>query len=168
MSTSILDSCFVNSAAVLPVSTDDVHHNIRTTISIHAYNLRSIPHALGIQALKMSETDPLLPKGASAPEISGYGFSRPSKVQYQTQSKVLDRDENVEDEDNSPTSTGFEGFSPLRTLIVLFTIVVGLAMLITLLVPGTIDGPNDKPKDDTLTVRARVEKILSENPLIGV
>ena len=116
----------------------------------------------------MSETDPLLPKGASAPEISGYGFSRPSKVQYQTQSEVLDRDENVEDEDNSPTSTGFEGFSPLRTLIVLFTIVVGLAMLITLLVPGTINGPGEKPKDDTLTVRARVEKILSENPLIGI
>lgn len=108
----------------------------------------------------MSETDPLLPKEASTPEISGCGFSRSSKVQYQ--------DEDVEDNDNSPTSTGFEGFSPLRTLIVLFTIVVGLAIFITLFVSGTIDGPGDKPKDDTLTVRARMEKILSENPLIGV
>ena len=116
----------------------------------------------------MSETDPLLPKEASSPEISGYGFSRSSKVQYQTQSEVLNQDEDVEGNDNSPTSTGFEGFSPLRTLIVLFTIVVGLAIFITLFVPGTIDGPGDKPKDDTLTVRARMEKILSENPLIGV
>lgn len=116
----------------------------------------------------MSETDPLLPKGASAPEISGYGFSKPSQVNHQKQGEVVDWDEDIDDRDNSPPTSTFEGLSPLRTLIVLFTIVVGLAILITLLMPGTPYVPGKKPGDVTLKIRARVDKILSENPLIGL
>ena len=112
---------------------------------------------------KMSETDPLLPKGSSAPEITGYGFS---KSQYQTQNEVVDPDKNVEDDEEQSTP-GYEGFSPFRTLVVLFTIVVGCAVFITLLFPGAFRTPSDEPVDDTMTIRARVEKILSENPLIG-
>jgi hypothetical protein len=115
----------------------------------------------------MSETDPLLPKGASAPEISGYGFSKASQVHHQNQSEVVDWDEDIDDIDNTPPSSTFEGYSPLRTLIILFTIVVGLAIFITLLMPGTPDVPGKKPGDDTLRISARVDKILSENPLIG-
>ena len=112
---------------------------------------------------KMSETDPLLPKGSSAPEITGYGFS---KSQYQTQNEVVDPDKNVED-DEGQSNPSYEGFSPLRTLVVLFTVVVGCAIFITLLFPGAFRTPSDKPVDDTVTIRARVKKILSENPLIG-
>ena len=116
----------------------------------------------------MSETDPLLPKGSSAPEISGYGFSRPSKVQYQTRTEVIDPDKNTQDEDDERAIPSYENFSPLRTLVALFTIVVGLAIFITLLVPGTIDTtPWSKPKNGPSTIKARVDKILSENPLIG-
>ena len=111
----------------------------------------------------MSETDPLLPKGSSAPEITGYGFS---KSQYQTQNEVVDPDKNVED-DEEQSNPGYEGFSPLRTLVVLFTVVVGCAIFITLLFPGAFRTPSDQPVDDTVTIRARVKKILSENPLIG-
>lgn len=111
----------------------------------------------------MSETDPLLPKGSSAPEISGYGFS---KTQYQPQNEVLDPDKNVED-DEEQSIPGYEGFSPLRTLVVLFTVVVGCAIFITLLFPGAYHTPPGEPVDDAVTIRARVNKILSENPLIG-
>lgn len=111
----------------------------------------------------MSETDPLLPKGSSAPEITGYGFS---KSQYQTQNEVVDPDKNVED-DEEQSNPGYEGFSPLRTLVVLFTVVVGCAISITLLFPGAFRTPSDQPVGDTVTIRARVNKILSENPLIG-
>ena len=115
------------------------------------------------------ETDPLLPKGASAPEITGYGFTRPSKIHYQTQSEAVSPIDNQEDKDQeweyaSPTS-----FSPLRTLISLFAIVVGLAVFITLLAPGVFDMPKgSRPKDDPATLDARVNKILSEIPLIGI
>lgn len=114
-----------------------------------------------------SETDPLLPKGSSAPEISGYGFSKPSKVKNQTQSQIVDQVEDFEDREEQQPSPSSAGFSPLRTLISLFTIVVGLAIFITLLVPGAYDIPWEKPKNDTLTINARVDKILSKNPLIG-
>ena len=116
----------------------------------------------------MSETDPLLPKGASAPEISGYGFSKPSQVNHQKEDEVVDWDEDIDDGDNTPLTLTFEGISPLRTTITLFTIVVSLAILITLLMPGTPYVPGKKPGDDTLKIRARVDKILSENPLIGL
>ena len=113
--------------------------------------------------VKMSETDPLLPKGSSAPEITGYGFS---KSQYQIQNEVVDPDKNVED-DEEQSNPGYEGFSPLRTLGVLFAVVVGCAIFITLLFPGAFRTPSDQPVDDSVTIRARVKKILSENPLIG-
>lgn len=113
-----------------------------------------------------SETDPLLPQGSSAPEISGYGFSRPSKARYQPQKIVIEQTEYAKDEDVEDRST--EGFSPLRILLTLFTIVVGLAVFVTLLLPGTLDTPWRGPKDDTRTIEARVNKILTENPLIGL
>lgn len=114
-----------------------------------------------------SETDPLLPQASSAPEISGYGFSRPSKVQYHTQSEVVQREEDIDDREADQATPNAAGFSPLCTLISLFTIVVGVAIFITLLVPGAFDIPLEKPKNDSLTIKARVDKILSENPLIG-
>lgn len=112
-----------------------------------------------------SEADPLLPQGSSAPEISGYGFSRPSKAQYQTRSEVMERTGYIGDKaagDRSPRS-----LSPLRILISLFTITVGLAVFITLLLPESLGSPWHGPNGDTSTVPARVDKILKENPLIG-
>ena len=118
-----------------------------------------------LSAMRMSETDPLLPNGSSAPEISGYGFS---KTQIGPLYEVVDPDRNALDEDDEQSNTGYNGFSPLRTLTVLFAVVVGCAIFITLLFPGAFNAPALKPVDDTMTVKARVHKILSENPLIGL
>lgn len=117
-----------------------------------------------------SETDPLLPKGKTAPEISGHGFSRPSQSQYQIQNEVLHSPGYIESEgereQKAPSSYG--NISPLRTIFAIFIVVVGLAMLVSLIMPGAFEFPWDKlPKDDALTVKARVDKILSETPLIG-
>lgn len=119
-----------------------------------------------------SETDPLLPHGNTAPEISGYGFSRPSQSQYeyQIQNEVLDypEEQRIEDKSEQEARPSYGEISPLRTFLVIFMIVVGLAILLALLIPGAFDPPwNKAPKDDALTVKARVDKILAETPLIG-
>ena len=115
-----------------------------------------------------SETDPLLPRGNTAPEISGYGFSRPSKPQYQTQTEVLDYPQDIEDKSEEQSRPSYGDISMLRSILFIFVLVVGLAMLVSLLLPGAFEVPwSNGPKDDVLTVKARVEKILSETPLIG-
>lgn len=113
-----------------------------------------------------SETDPLLPQNSSAPEISGYGFSRPAEARYQAQSIVIEQTEYIKDKDVENRST--KGFSPLRIPLTLLTVVVGLALFITLLAPGAWHTPWHGPKDDTSTIEARVITILTENPLIGL
>ena len=118
-----------------------------------------------------SETDPLLPRGNTAPEISGYGFARPSQSQYQIQDEDLDYPEEhgfIEDKHEQEARLSYGDISPLRILLVIFMIVVGLAIFLSLLIPGAFDPPwNKTPKDDASTVRARVDKILAETPLIG-
>jgi len=140
---------------------DDYMRDIEDT-----YQLLHSLHACSEYRM-VSETDPLLPKGSSAPEISGYGFSRPSKTQCQTQSEVVDQYEDVEARDKEQANPNTASFLPLRTLISLFVIVVGLAFFITLLAPGAIHTPGKKLKNDPVTISARVDDILSENPLIG-
>lgn len=115
------------------------------------------------------ETDPLLPQGRSAPEISGYGFRNPSNFNdYPPQSEVIEEAGDIEVKDDAQALRDGGGFSPLRVLVVLFAIVVGLAMIITLLSPGTADRPQSAPQDDAPTIQARVNRILTENPLIGL
>ena len=116
-----------------------------------------------------SEIDPLLPRGNTAPEISGYGFSRPAKTQYQTtQNEVLDYPKDIENKSEEQSRPTYGDISLLRTILIIFVVVVGLAMFVSLLLPGAFAFPwNNTPKDDVLTVKARVEKILSETPLIG-
>ena len=123
-----------------------------------------------------SETDPLLPRGNTAPEISGHGFSKPSQSRYQnqyqnqTQDQVLDYPEYIEDKNEQKPSASYGDISPLRTIFVIFVLVVGLAMFVSLLMPNAFEFPRNRskaPKGDTLTIKARVDKILAETPLIG-
>ena len=129
-----------------------------------------------------SETDPLLPRGNTAPEISGHGFSKPSQSQYQnqnqyqnqyqnqTQDEVLDYPEYIEDKNEQKPRASYGDISPLRTIFVIFVLVVGLAMFVSLLMPGAFEFPwhsSKAPKDDVLSIKARVDKILAETPLIG-
>ena len=113
-----------------------------------------------------SETDPLLPQNNPAPEISGYGFSKRSKLQRRMRSEVIDQ-QHVESKGDETDRQQDGSSSALRIIFSIFAIVVGLAILVTLLVPGTWDLPWHAPKDETSTIQARVDKILSKNPLIG-
>lgn len=131
-------------------------------------------HVLVVHRSKQmpSETDPLLPSGSSAPEVTGYGFSEPSKAQsWNARSQPRSDaglDEDDTDDRQGPRDLTDRGASPLRTLIALFTTVVGLALVITLFVPGALDIPWHNRKDDTAaTNRDRAMKILSNTPLIG-
>ena len=129
-----------------------------------------------------SETDPLLPRGNTAPEISGHGFSKPSQSQYQyqyqnqnqnqnqTQDEALDYPEYIENKSEQRLRASYGDISPLRIIFIIFVLVVGLAMFVSLLMPGAFEIPwksSKAPKDDALTVKARVDKILVETPLIG-
>ena len=128
-----------------------------------------------------SETDPLLPRGNTAPEISGHGFSQSpqssqSQYQYQyqnqnqSQDEVFDYPKYVENKSEQKARPNYGDISLLRTIFVIFVIVVGLAIFVSLLMPGAFEIPwlsPKAPKDDALTVKARVDKILAETPLIG-
>ena len=114
-----------------------------------------------------SETDPLLPQGNSAPEITGHGFSKLARIQKPARCEVIDQLEDVENKDKERAAQIDTSLSPLRILVTLFTIVVGLALIITLLFPGTWDTLRHPPKDERSTIKARVDKTLANTPLIG-
>lgn len=134
-------------------------------------SLQTVKCSCRLKAMAPSETDPLLPQGSSAPEISGYGFSRPSKPRYQNQtqtqaqSEVVDETEYVQDK-NAPTQTSPSFFS-LRVPLVLFSLLIGLALIITFFAHEPSDTPWRGPANDTSNIEARVDKILDEAPLIG-
>ena len=107
-----------------------------------------------------SEQDPLLPRTQPAPEIYGYGYSRLQQAQSEEQGQEQDKFEDNE-QDISTNS------SPLTSILALFTIIVALSFLIALLLPGGLHLPRDNAKNETSSIDARVDKIMSENPLIG-
>ena len=105
-----------------------------------------------------SEYDPLLPRNQSAPEITGYGYSKVSNTE--AQSEIMgDRDDG---------STKEPRTSWIKTTFLLFTIIVTLGLFLSVVVPGGFDlswgGDGSK---EGLTINARVNKILADNPLIG-
>ena len=113
------------------------------------------------------ETDPLLPRGISAPEISGCGFSRPAQTRDQTRAEVVEGLKDGVGEDNEQTSQTAGEYLPPRIIIALFTTVVGLAIIITAFFPRTWDFPWRNPPDHLSNISARVDKLLTVNPLIG-
>ena len=118
-----------------------------------------------------SETDPLLPRGNSAPEITGHGFSKRSNDDHQYKNEALETEVPAEETNDESFDQNETTASPLRTILYLFSIVVLFALFITLLVPKGLgdrwQGPSHDSPTDPQTVEARVSKILDENPLIG-
>ncbi|MCJ1471845.1 hypothetical protein MMC13_000486 [Lambiella insularis] len=105
-----------------------------------------------------TEQDPLLPKDKPAPEITGYGFSR----EINDRCEIMKQD--GEDEDIGGRSSSA---SPLATLFGLFTIVVGFALLLAVIVPGGLTWPwADDSEIENPDVKTRVDAILAANPLI--
>ena len=124
-----------------------------------------------------SEIDPLLPNNEPAPEIVGYGYSRAQKedyydnsqIQYQThinKSSVPDHGRETDSESQAGTNS-----SPLRTILSIFTIVVGFGLILSILISGEFGkspkAPQIAPSKPPTSINERVEKILSEHPLIG-
>ena len=122
-----------------------------------------------------SETDPLLPDNEPAPEIVGYGYSRHQKAGSQTQFQyqhpshlveTTEEDDGKESETRSATDN-----SPLRTIFAIFSVVVCFGLFLSLLLNGesgkSAKAPRIAPSKPSKSVASRVEKILSENPLIG-
>lgn len=121
-----------------------------------------------------SETDPLLPQGNSAPEITGNGFSQGSYPNHQYKTKDIWNEvfvEEAEEQGSESLDQISTTSSPLRILFSLFLIVVLSGLSITLLIPKGLgdrwQGPRADPPTNPGTIEARVNKILSENPLIG-
>ena len=119
-----------------------------------------------------SETDPLLPRGKSAPEITGYGFGNEAHVHYQIKDKASENEVMVEEAGDESFDQVETTASPLRTICYLFFIVVLFSLFITLLIPKGLgdrwQDPRDDPPTDPPTIEARVNRTLSESPLIGL
>ena len=135
------------------------------------------------QGLNMpTETDPLLPQGNSAPEITGYGFSKPSSHRvdlvddasqsyYEVRGEQSTTDKGTED--GPPEDRIQGGPSPFRTFAGLFVVVVAVALVIVVLTPAALDmiigdHPNWSPwaPKAPASISDRVAKVLSSTPLI--
>lgn len=118
-----------------------------------------------------SETDPLLPNNEPAPEIVGYGFSRAWKKDEHDQSHTYSSAEIADDSEVEQSQVQSDAdLSPMRTVIMVFIIVVAFALAISSMITGMHgsreQAPRVGPPKRGATVEARVEKILTENPLI--
>lgn len=132
-----------------------------------------------------SETDPLLPKGNSAPEITGFGFSRPLTNRadlYNEAIQTYNQDPEEEEEDlpeysaqNNEASQRQRDIAsaPCHTFAGLFSVVIIIAVIITIFNPGVLDiiwDPSDwaAPWDPNTPggLATRVSKILTSTPLI--
>lgn len=123
-----------------------------------------------LNVLVLIEIDPLLPQNPSAPEISGYGFSPGPEFNISDQRAYHTNDDEAAEErsvDESSSQIG-TNTSPLRAIVAIFTIVIGLAIFLTLLVPGGLGSPWGTPGNRNPTLGARTDRILSQTPLIGV
>ena len=121
------------------------------------------------------ETDPLLPNNEAAPEIVGYGFSHKQKPGHQKQLKnkypshVVEAVE--EDNDKGADTRLGTNTSPLATILTIFSVVVCFGLFLSILISGqsgkAVKAPQDAPPKRTSSIASRVERILSEHPLIG-
>ena len=109
-----------------------------------------------------NEYDPLLPRDKPAPEISGYGYSKSSSKQYQGNAE-----EEVEEATKLELQANPRDSSLLSTILGLFIFIVSLSIFIALLVPGGLGSSLEDAKNETLSTKARVDSIMSKNPLIG-
>ena len=82
--------------------------------------------------------------------------------------EVSDYPEDLKDKSERPARVDYGDISPLRIIAIIFVVVVGLAVIVSSLMPGAFNAPwKMGPGDGVSTVKARVDRILSETPLIG-
>ena len=124
-----------------------------------------------------SEVDPLLPRGPSAPEISGYGFSKKeaqnSELTYDTPS-YYGTYHNESEEAAQDTSPAASSTNSAQSAIVVITAMVLFFFVMAALSFGGFDEdttspkpiPTHAPSRPSMTIRERAQKILDETPLI--
>ena len=116
-----------------------------------------------------SEIDPLLPKSNSAPEITGYGFTKGSESSRSRESSPEQQHRRPLGLDKEAKDQISGGPSPLRTMLMIFMIVVGLALVITLSIPGVVKPVLNRPNNNSSpSISSRVDSILADTPLIGL
>ncbi len=123
-----------------------------------------------------SEADPLLPRDPPAPEISGYGFSKPKasvKANYEAGFPSYRHDNGqVEDEEDDDTNSITSSKSALSTICGIFTIVVLFAFVASIALPRGASGGNGQPSPEPVprhpssSINQRVDEILKGTPLI--
>ena len=122
-----------------------------------------------------SEVDPLLPKNEPAPEIVGYGFSQKQNADaydespYHYQADISERSNQERDKESDPEAG--TDTSPMRTILAIFTTVVAFGLILSILISGEFGksarAPQIVPSKPSASITDRVERILSEHPLIG-
>jgi membrane dipeptidase len=126
-----------------------------------------------------AELDPLLPRNPPAPEISGYGYTKPNAsvgVTYEEAPPYQNEDRHEEDEEDGDASstTSTSARSALSTTCIIFTFVVLFAFIASIALPGGLSNhrgdsqpsPEPVPGGPSLTIEERVGEILSNTPLI--
>ena len=129
----------------------------------------TVPHET--RTAMPSELDPLLPRNEPAPEIVGYGFSQKQKADAHDESPYSHESSNQErDKESSEPAAGTDT-SPLRTILTIFTIVISFGLILSALISGELGksakAPQIVPSKPSGSITDRVERILSEHPLIG-
>ncbi|ERF72392.1 hypothetical protein EPUS_07554 [Endocarpon pusillum Z07020] len=123
-----------------------------------------------------SEVDPLLPRNQPAPEISGYGYSKPNdfiNVNYESTPPSYRNDNGQEEnEENDGTESVTSNRSALSTICSIFTFGVLFAFIASIALPLGGNGGNRQPSPEPVpgrpssTINERVDKILNGTPLI--
>ena len=119
-----------------------------------------------------SEVDPLLPRNNPAPEISGYGYTKPNaarEVTYDDAPPSYPDDDGLEkDDDSRGTSPDFNSICSIFVVVVLFALLASTALRGVLGHNRRDSTPYPKPVPSRpfLSVRERVDKILDRTPLI--
>ncbi len=127
-----------------------------------------------------SEADPLLPRNQPAPEISGFGFSKPnpsSAVTYEGAPPSYQIDDDYQGDEQDNHSSSLESTttrSTLSTIFSIFMFVVLFAFVASIALPGGLNdrwggyqpSPEPVPRHPSLIIEERVKNILHNTPLI--
>lgn len=117
-----------------------------------------------------TELDPLLPQNEPAPEISGHGYHHAKRPENNDYEDLVVQDSDRDKGFARDVATPDAGTSSLRTIIVLFVSVVILGLLLSFISSDGFRGEKGQPRSPLIprdSPHARVDRLLSKNPLFG-
>ncbi|RMZ78154.1 hypothetical protein DV738_g4030, partial [Chaetothyriales sp. CBS 135597] len=120
---------------------------------------------------RSGELEPLLPQNESSPEISAYGSTVHTGVDYKDPPPLYQQEEGetLQRQDNEDSNSATRSSRFFQIMVSIFTIVSFLAFISILIGPSDGDGdvpsPSPHPRPSK-TLEQRVNSILRETPLI--